>query len=115
VFAVANRVEDGDRVHADGDAALALQVHGIEMLIVEVAFGDGLRFEQKLVGQGAFAMVDVRDDREVANERRVDGHGKLGSVDERIETTGQVYRFHLTLVREVTRRRSPGRDGFILA
>src|SRR5207248_2385608 len=60
-------VVDGDRVHPDGDAALALEVHAVEGLGLDVALGDGPGLEQELVGQGALAVVDVGDDAEVAD------------------------------------------------
>src|SRR5262249_33791226 len=56
-----------DRVHLNRDAALALQVHIVEDLGPELARGDGPGLEQELVGQGAFAVVDVGNDGEVAN------------------------------------------------
>jgi hypothetical protein len=62
-------VIDRDRVHADGDAAFALQVHAVERLGLDVALGDRAGLEQELVGQRALAVVDVRDDAEVANVR----------------------------------------------
>ena len=63
-------VIDGDRVHADGDAAFAFEVHGVEELVLEVACGDGAGLEQELVGQRALAVVDMGDDGEVADEAR---------------------------------------------
>src|SRR5439155_5793772 len=65
---------DGDGVHLDGDAALALEVHVVEDLVAEVALGDGAGLEEELIAEGALAVVDVGDDREVADEFRI-GHG----------------------------------------
>src|SRR5438105_791583 len=59
-------VIDGDWVHLDGDAALSLEIHIIENLGTEIARRDGSGLEQKLVGEGALAMVDVRDDGKVS-------------------------------------------------
>src|SRR5207302_3670853 len=56
-----------DRVHADGDAAFALQVHRVEHLIAEVARRDGPGLEQDLVREGALAVVNVGNDGKVAN------------------------------------------------
>ena len=73
---VAGRIDDVDagvvpdergRLGEDGDAALALEVVGIHR-----AFGDALvlperaRLLQQPVDQGGFAVVDVGDDRDVA-------------------------------------------------
>src|SRR5262245_23496327 len=52
-------------MHADGDAALTFEVHGVQVLGLELARGDGAGLEQELVGQGALAVIDMRDDREV--------------------------------------------------
>ncbi len=67
VFLALVLVVDRDRVHADGDAAFAFEVHAVERLGLEVALGDGAGLEQELVGQGALAVVDVGDDAEVAD------------------------------------------------
>lgn len=61
-------VIDGHRVHADGDAALALEVHGVQHLRLKLASGDGPGLEQELVGERAFAVIDVGNDREVADQ-----------------------------------------------
>src|SRR5262249_13957245 len=70
-------VIDGDRVHADGDAALAFQVHGVEGLRAVFAGRDRSGLEQELVGQCAFPVVDVGDDAVVADEAGV-GHDIRG-------------------------------------
>jgi hypothetical protein len=51
----------------DGDAALALQLHVVEELLLHVARGDGAGVLQQPVGQGRFAVVDVGNDAEVAD------------------------------------------------
>ena len=51
----------------DGDALFALEVHGVEQLLRHVALGDGARGFEEAVGQGRLAVVDVRDDAEVAD------------------------------------------------
>ena len=56
-----------DGMHADGDAAFAFEVHGVEGLGLEIALADRPGLEQELVGQGAFAVIDVGDDGEIAN------------------------------------------------
>ena len=60
----------------DGDAALALDVHAIEVLGAHVAVADDSGHLQHAVGQGRFAVVDVGDDAEVADEGRI-GRGGL--------------------------------------
>ena len=60
-------VEDGDGRGLDGDAALALQVHVVEDLVLELALGDGPGAHEQAVGQRALAVVNVGDDREIAN------------------------------------------------
>src|SRR5467141_1586312 len=52
----------------DGDAALALEVHGIEDLFVHFALGQGASHFEQAVGERGFAVVDVRDDAEISNE-----------------------------------------------
>ena len=55
-------------MHLNGDAAFAFQVHVIEDLGAEFARRNGAGLEQKLVRQGALAMVDVRNDGEVPDK-----------------------------------------------
>jgi hypothetical protein len=55
----------------DGDAALALEVHGIEDLFVHFALGQSAGHFEEAVGERGFAVVDVRDDAEISNELRV--------------------------------------------
>ena len=62
------------RLGLDRDPALALEIHRIEQLRAHVAVGDGVRELQNPVGQGRFPMVDVGDDREVADAALVHGN-----------------------------------------
>src|SRR5216683_4801259 len=55
----------------DGDAALALEVHGVEHLRVHLALGQRAGHFEKTVGERGLAMVDVRDDAEIPYELRV--------------------------------------------
>ncbi len=50
----------------DGDALFALQFHVVQNLRLAFALGDGGGFLQKAVGKGAFTVVDVGYDAEVA-------------------------------------------------
>jgi len=61
-------VVGADRLHLDGDAALSLEVHVSEDLGTEIARRDGSGREQTLVGEGALALVDVRDDGKVSDK-----------------------------------------------
>ena len=51
----------------DGDAALTLQIHGVQVLRAHVTGIDGLGELQNSVRQGGLAVVDVRNNREVAD------------------------------------------------
>ena len=59
---------EADAFGFDGDAALALQVHGVEDLLVHFARGERAGHFQQAVGERGFAVVDVRDDAEIAYE-----------------------------------------------
>ena len=66
-FAVVRLVDHAHGVGFDGDAALALQVHGIEHLGLHLARGQRAGKLQQSVGERGLAVVNVRDDREVAD------------------------------------------------
>ena len=72
-LAVLRGVGHADGVGLDGDAAFALQVHGVEHLGLHFARGERSGQLQQAVGQRGFAVVDVRDDREIADEGGVHG------------------------------------------
>ena len=55
----------------DGDAALALEVHGVEDLRLHLARLQRAGHLEEAVGQRRLAVVDVRDDGEVADEALV--------------------------------------------
>ena len=56
-----------DRVRLDGDAALALEVHGIQHLGLHLAVLEATADLDEAVGQRGLAVVDVGDDGEVAD------------------------------------------------
>src|ERR1041384_2911808 len=56
----------------DRDAALALEVHRIEKLVLLIALVNRSRCLEQSVRQRRFAVIDVRDDAEVA--RQFDSH-----------------------------------------
>ncbi len=66
-LAVLRLVFEADRVGLDGDAALALDIHRIEHLLDHVALGDRAGLLDQPVGERRFAVVDMRDDGEVAD------------------------------------------------
>ena len=51
----------------DGDAALAFNVHGIQHLMLHFTVGQATAQLDKAVSQRGLAMVDVGDDRKIAN------------------------------------------------
>ena len=67
--------------HANGaglnrDAPLPLQLHVVEHLLFELPFFNRPGAFQQTISQRALAVVDMGDDREVANVGRVNGHGR---------------------------------------
>ena len=65
---ILGRVHHADGVGLDGDAPLALQVHGIEYLGLHLAHGERSGQLQQAIRQRGFTVVDMRDDRKVAEE-----------------------------------------------
>ena len=63
----------------DRDPALALEVHRVEHLLAHLALGDGVGQLEDAVGERRLAVVDVRDDREVADAAQVHGVTRVGS------------------------------------
>ena len=59
----------------DGDAALTLDVHAVQVLGAHVAGLDDAGGLEHAVGQGGLAVVDVRDDAEVAQPGLLGGGG----------------------------------------
>jgi hypothetical protein len=79
ILAVLGAVGEADRLRLDGDAALALDVHGIEHLLLarHFAVGQAPGHLDQAVGQRRFAMVDMGDDGEIADVGNGDGrHGR---------------------------------------
>ena len=74
----------------DGDAALALEVHGVEDLGLHLARLERTGELEKTVGQRRLAVVDVGDDREITNESLVHS-------TKRSYPTPAIYRFFLDL------------------
>ena len=70
-LAVLRGVFQRHRVGLDRDAALALQVHVIQDLGLHLTLGDGVRQLQQPIRQGRLAVIDMGDDGEIADERRI--------------------------------------------
>ena len=66
-LAVPGRVQDPDGLRLDRDAALALEVHRVEHLRPHLQRIHGVGQLEDAVGERRLAVVDVGDDREVAN------------------------------------------------
>jgi hypothetical protein len=71
---VAGLVEHANGAGLDGDALLAFEVHGVEHLGGDIAFGDGASALQQPIGKGGLAVIDMGNDAEVADARDI-GHG----------------------------------------
>ncbi len=83
------RPRETDGLRLDRDAALALDVHAVEVLGAHLPRVDHTGDLQHPVGEGRLAVVDVGDDAEVADQRRVGtaglwhiagGRGHLGPI-----------------------------------
>ena len=67
LLAVVRGVVQADRMRLDGDAALALEIHRVEDLRFHLARLQRAGQLEKAVGQRRLAVIDVRDDREIAD------------------------------------------------
>jgi hypothetical protein len=70
-LAIVGRVVEAHRLRLDGDAALALDVHRIENLLLHLALGKAPADLDQPVGQRRLAVVDVRHDGKIADVRGV--------------------------------------------
>ena len=66
-LAIVGVIGDANGIGLDRDAALALNIHGIEQLRLHVALVDGMGELEDAVTNRGLAMVNVRNDREVAD------------------------------------------------
>ena len=66
-LAIARLVVERRGLRLDGDAALLFDVHRIEHLGAHFTVGQAAAERNDAIGQGGLAMVDVRDDREIAD------------------------------------------------
>ena len=83
-LAVCGPVLDPHRLRLDRDPALALEVHRVEQLRLHFLRVDGAGELEDAVGQRRLAVVDVGDDREVADVV----HGRRSGDDGRIRGRG---------------------------
>ena len=65
VLAVVGTVHERDGMRLDRDAALALEIHVVEQLLLHVAQGNGLRLLENAVGKRALAVVNMCNDAEI--------------------------------------------------
>ena len=78
MLAILGSVFHRDGMGLDGDAALALEVHGVEHLLLGLALLDRSCDLQKAIGKSRFTVVDVSDDAKVA--RVFYSHEKAGTI-----------------------------------
>src|SRR5690606_22081965 len=70
-FAVTRLVVEGNAVGLDGDATLTLQIHRVQYLGCHLPFAQAAADLNETVGQSRFAVVDVGNDREIADQAEV--------------------------------------------
>src|SRR5690606_34939326 len=70
-LAILRVVMQRDAVRLDGDAALPLQIHGIQHLRRHFAFAEAAAYLDETVGEGRLAMVDMGDDGEISDQAEV--------------------------------------------
>src|SRR5262249_39705 len=73
VASVTGAVAEAYAARLDGDPPFALEVHVVEELRRHLALRHGAGALEQTVGERRLAVVDVRDDREVANQGSVQG------------------------------------------
>ena len=72
---IARGVFDAHGIGLDGDAALALDIHTVKDLRLHIALGHGAGQLDQPISERGFAVVDMGDDREIADARKL-GHGR---------------------------------------
>jgi hypothetical protein len=68
LLAVLARIVKPHGMRLDGDAALAFEVHRIEHLLHHFALGEGAGELKQPVSESRLTVVDMRNDREIADE-----------------------------------------------
>ena len=81
-LAILGAIVEAHGLRLDGDAALPLDIHGIEHLLLHLPRGQAPAELNQPVGEGGFAVIDMGDDGEIsdAGKRRGLGmtHARLG-------------------------------------
>src|SRR3546814_17639467 len=78
-LAVLRGVVQAHRLRLDGDAALALALHGIEHLFMHLPLGQPAAMLDQPVGPRRLAMVDMGADGEVSSEERRVGNESVST------------------------------------
>ena len=73
--------EDAHRLRLDRDPALAFELHRVEDLLAHLPLGDRVGQLEDAIGERRLAMVDVRDDREVADPFLLHSPSSIGQLD----------------------------------
>jgi hypothetical protein len=68
---VLRQVAERRGLRLDGDAALTLQVHGVQHLLADLALGESAAALDQAIGQRGLAVVDMGNDRKVADMEHV--------------------------------------------
>ena len=89
MFAVFRRVGQAHGLGLDGDAAFALKLHFVQILLASFTVADHLGDFKNAVGEGGLAVVNVGDDAKIADmfllghdvpsRKRAPAHGTAGS------------------------------------
>jgi hypothetical protein len=66
-LAILGRIVEANGLRLDGDAALALDIHGIEDLLLHLAQRDVAAQLDQPIREGRLAVIDMGDDREIAD------------------------------------------------
>src|SRR5258708_2336135 len=67
LFAIEGAIEHAHRLCLDRNPFFTLQIHLIERLLHQFTFGNGASELQQTISQRRLAMVDMRDNTEIAN------------------------------------------------
>ena len=79
-LAVPGRVVEADRARLDRDAALAFEVHRVEELVFRFAHRERAGALEDPIGKRGLAVIDMRDDRKIANRGGFGHFNSSGSV-----------------------------------
>ena len=67
LFAVLGRIVQPHGLRLDGDAAFALDIHIVEHLVGHFTVAQSAAHLNQAIGDSRFAVINMRDDRKVAN------------------------------------------------